>query len=201
MYFVSLGYDCSPAAALKGLEMRQWSLPLDWVETKGNTLYKVLLDDFAHYHKNIKLTNNKKRIVDYYGVEFPHDYPTIGGDDTEITEDWEKYSDVVDKKYQRRIERFRNIFLESGDKTVMVLFRGALHYAKTLKLILNSRYPNSKIIFIIATYEVGDTCILENHIIGCNPERNGGWNEPSIWKEGIDVAFSLETNDISQKCT
>lgn len=33
MKFVSLGYDCSPAFALRDLSLRPYALPFDWVQS------------------------------------------------------------------------------------------------------------------------------------------------------------------------
>jgi hypothetical protein len=191
--FVSLGYDCSPATVLKSLGYRKYSLPLDWVETKGNTLYNVLIDDFSNYHNRIKMSSDKKRIIDQYGVEFPHDYPTINKLNTEeniLVDDWKKYTPDIQEKYKRRIERFRNIFLNSNNN-VIVLFRGHSFYANKLKDILNMRYPQTNIFFVIATFETFYVRVLDNKIVMCNPEKNGVWNDVNAWNEAIETAKRL----------
>ena len=73
--YLSIGYDCSPAAALKGLKLREYALPFDWVVSNVNSLELCFSSDFNFFHKNLIFNNNKTRLIDSYGFQFPHDYP------------------------------------------------------------------------------------------------------------------------------
>ena len=64
--YISLGFDCSPAAALRGLNLREFALPFDWVRMKVDILIRCLKDDFKNFHKNLKFNYNKKMLVDHY---------------------------------------------------------------------------------------------------------------------------------------
>ena len=123
-----LGYDCSPASALKELKLREFALPFDWIVSTVIILEECFKDNFQKFHKNLKFNNINSRLIDEYGFEFPHDYPInytndadinytndvdINIDDVYIPEsqiinNYEDYYDIVLKKYNRRIERFKN---------------------------------------------------------------------------------------------
>ena len=75
--YIGLGSCCSPAAALRGLQLRNYALPFDWVVSSISALQTCIMDDFKSYHTHLYITNKRTRIIDKYGFEFPHDYPTI----------------------------------------------------------------------------------------------------------------------------
>lgn len=197
MYYVSLGFDCSPASALRNLNLRDFALPFDWVES-NYAHYEIILncitDDFRKFHKNIKLTRDSKRIIDAYGIQYPHDYPNTENiyskdeedhlyDEKQIVPNYADYTPKVLEKYARRIERFREIF--TGNIPIIVLYRGVYMNAQILKTRLESIYNRSDIVFVVATHE---QIYNDEKIICCNPEKNGGWNEAAIWLEAIELA-------------
>ena len=73
--YMSLGYDCSPAATLKNLNIRDEALPFDWVVSNLQILITCIEDKFNSYHKNLRFNQRKTRLIDSYGFQFPHDYP------------------------------------------------------------------------------------------------------------------------------
>ena len=44
--FLTIGYDCSPAAALRELNLRNEALPFDWVVSNISSLEKCFQDNF-----------------------------------------------------------------------------------------------------------------------------------------------------------
>ena len=70
-----MGYDCSPATALKSLGLREFSSPFDWVATDIDSIERCFADGFAGFHTNLKLNLNKTRLIDECGIQYPHDYP------------------------------------------------------------------------------------------------------------------------------
>ena len=121
--YLTIGFDCSPAAALRELNLREFALPFDWVVSNINVLQMCFETNFKYFHKNLKLNYNKTRLIDYYGFQFPHDYPFdsnniddskigegIFGEelDKQIIDNWSEYHEMVLEKYKRRIERFYN---------------------------------------------------------------------------------------------
>ncbi len=73
--FLTIGNDCSPAAALRDLNLRKFALPFDWIKINITHLEKCLEDNFINFHCNLKLNKNKSRLIDTYDFEYPHDYP------------------------------------------------------------------------------------------------------------------------------
>ena len=198
MYYVSLGYDCSPASVLRNLNLREFALPFDWVDTNHinhEIILNCITDDFRKFHQNIKLTPDGKRVVDAYGIQYPHDYPTTETisehfekmdvedhlyDEKQIVPNYADYTPKVLEKYARRIERFREIF--TGNRPITVLYRGFYVQAQHIKLILETIYHRNDIVFILATHE---KIFNDAKIICCNPDQNGQGNEAGIWLEAI----------------
>jgi len=200
--YISLGNDCSSARALKDLGLRTSAHPFDWTETSFDALEKCIRDDFKHFHKNINLNDTKQRLVDEYGIQYPHDYPQTQSPkytstdknlyaECTISEDYEKYTDQVLEKYGRRIERFRNTMSDKS-KPIIAFYRDTYDNAIKIKYLLESTYKRENIIIVVATKkpttEKGQGHIA---IIGCDPEQNNKWNETEIWAKSVERAKQI----------
>ena len=193
--YLTIGSGCSPAAALRDLKLREFALPFDWVVSNINTVQKCFETNFEHFHKNLVLNNKKTRLIDYYGFEFPHDYPlshmnnvenNIGegvfGEENDkfITEKWKDYYDIVLDKYNRRIERFKKIINDT--KPIIVLCRYTTKDVLQLQKIFTNYYKLNHIYFINSSNEVFENDKIKN----IYTEKNNNWNDVNIWKSGID---------------
>jgi len=192
--YVSFGYDCSPAATLRNLGIRDFALPFDWVESKLEYIYNCIEDNFNNFHCNLKLNKTETRVIDKYGFEFPHDYPFskdfceeklgdgVFGEDLQkkIIKNWNNYYDIVIKKYKRRIERFNHIFNDT--KPIIILCRGySVKNIKKFGYYLTNKYKKGNIYFVVSSNEK----FKNNMIITCNTEKNGKWNEDVLWNKAI----------------
>jgi len=200
--FLTIGYDCSTATALKNLNLRTAALPFDWVQSNINSIQLCFQDNFAKFHTNLKFNHSKTRLIDEYGFQFPHDYPfsdisnneTLGeGIFTEeknksIIEYWMDYYSIVKEKYDRRIKRFLNIVNDT--KPIIVLCRYNTCEVLILQKLFLKYYNNNNIIFINSSSEV----FSNTQIYNCYTEKNGIWNDISIWKEYIDMVIDLHKN-------
>jgi len=193
LQFITLGSDCSPASVLLSLKLRKFALPFDWVGIGTQQLCSVISNMFQGYHDN--LTISETCITDGYGVNFPHDYPTIEkkviNDEDEwipektIVSDWESHCSTVREKYSRRIERFNTIL--QSKHPLIALFRGHVHDAIEIRNILEIIYNKFNIVFIVATNETSSDPLL----ITCDPEKNGSWNDATIWNEAIQKGIEI----------
>jgi hypothetical protein len=200
--FLTIGYDCSTATALKNLNLRTAALPFDWVQSNINSIQLCFQDNFAKFHTNLKFNHSKTRLIDEYGFQFPHDYPfsdisnneTLGeGIFTEeknksIVEYWMNYYSIVKEKYDRIIKRFLNIVNDT--KPIIVLCRYNTCEVLILQKLFLKYYNNNNIIFINSSSEV----FSNTQIYNCYTEKNGIWNDISIWKEYIDMVIDLHKN-------
>jgi hypothetical protein len=205
--YLTLGNDCSPAAALRSLNLRVFALPFDWVVCNTSILESCFASNFEHFHKNLMFNINKNRLIDYYGIQFPHDYPlsdmnnieneTIGegviGEETGkiITDNWIKYYDVVLEKYSRRIERFKTIV--SDTKPIIVLSRYSTMEVFELQRLFMKYYKIDNIYFVNSSNEMFENDKIKN----IYTEQNNEWNDASIWKEGIDAVIKKYNDNIS----
>jgi len=193
-HFLTMGYDCSTASVLRGLELRPFALPFDWTESSITAITRCIQTNFADYHTGLYLNKRKTRLIDTYGFQFPHDYPTVNINDG-ITEDiiipnWKDHYDKNLEKYKRRIQRFLTIVHD--DKPIIILCR--YHNADILTLRkLFSQYYNKKNVFFVNTNS--DEIFLkidECYIKSCNTEINNVWNEGAIWKKNIEDIIEPE---------
>jgi hypothetical protein len=199
-HYVSIGYDCSTASVLRGLGLRPAALPFDWVESNVDALEKCIGDRFAHYHKGLRFNHSKTRLIDTYGFQFPHDYPTIDSQNTEvgecnfgesgkeIVENWMDYYDVVKAKYDRRIERFVSIFLDT--RPVIVLCRYSPSNVLRIQRLLMNTFQKKNIYFVNAYETMYETA----NIINIHPEIHNTWSDAEIWKQGILRMIQKITN-------
>jgi hypothetical protein len=201
---ITIGADCSPAAALRNLGMRVHALPLDWIVSSVDSLTQCFQDRFARFHTQLSLNETRSRLIDAYGFEFPHDYPhtsadgtpcsftevgegTIGEVTTEhITPEWRTYYPTVKAKYDRRIKRLLAILVDP--KPVLVLCRWRSHEVKQLKMMLALHFQKSNVYFVNSTREPNEKEFP--FIYNCFTEANGIWNQTEIWREGITAMAS-----------
>jgi hypothetical protein len=189
--YISVGSDCSPATALRILGIRKFALPFDWVVSPIKALEACFSNNFKQYHTGLYYNSTKTRLIDVYGFEFPHSYPTIIQDIGEpeeggfgencIVENWMDYHKDVLCKYERRIERFLNIM--NNPEPVIVVCRHYTSDVLKLQQLFIKYYNKENIYFVNSSREVFEN----DKIININTEKNGEWNELKIWKSGIDT--------------
>ncbi len=201
--FLTMGHDCSPAAALRNINLRVAALPFDWVVSSLNSIEKCFEDDFAKYHGNLNLNLSRTRLIDEYGFQFPHDYPlnnvdmsiekigegAIGEEHGKtIINDWYIYHEMVKDKYNRRIERFRKIV--NDPKPIIVLCRHSTNGVLHLQHLFLKHYKKSNIYFVNSSKEIFES----DKIINVDTEKNGEWNEACLWKQQIDKIINININ-------
>ena len=197
IHYISLGYDCSPAATLRALNIRDEALPFDWVVSNLKIIRDCIEDNFANYHCHLQFNAAQSRLVDKYGFQFPHDYPFnnnvyeethigdgVFGEEVQkkIINNWADYHPVALEKYARRIERMYNYLRD--DSPIIFLCRG--YDIQSIIAFINyilAKFNKSNIYFAVsAKYKY-----ISKQIIACDTEANGIWNESSIWQEAIDA--------------
>lgn len=188
--YIPMGYDCSPAAALINLGLRKMSLPFDWTQSTPELLIACIEDDFANFHRNLQLIHNGQRVMDGYGIQFPHEYPTVDNKivgvynnypENRIVDNYSDYTDDVLIKYARRINRLRD-FLKS-DAPIIILMRSSYGSACLMKNYIDKKY-NKNVIIILATKYVSASS--DNPlIICCDPEYQSVWNDKDVWEKAI----------------
>lgn len=188
MNYISLGSECSCAATLRHLGLRDYALPFDWISSDPIKIYTCIMDDFKGFHRNLTLNYKSTRLIDDYGLEFPHDYPTSSEEtnvgegvigEAKIIDDWEKCHDLVLEKYKRRIERFKTVFLSSTP--VIALYRGDPSDLYFFRSAFLEKYNKTNIIYVVSStvpYVSEDTIV-------CNTEESGKWNSSDIWSDAI----------------
>jgi len=170
--YLTLGYDCSPAAALRGMGLRMAALPFDWIVSEIRSMEICFSENFSRFHTGLHLNHSKTRLIDVYGFEFPHDYPVENEEDNTgsekcIVSNWGDYYDEIATKYKRRIARFLEIV--TSPNPVIVLCRQPVTFALQIKELLNKYYGKSNVIMITSTNMVSHI----PYIRACFTEKNG----------------------------
>lgn len=119
--FVGLGSYCESADILRSCGVRKAAFPFDWIlSTDGKKLIEIMDDDFSHFLEEAYLvpakSSNTVLLQTFYHMEFHHEGLWHGDPDV-LVQNREK----LIKKYQRRVERFRQLKDYQG-KVVFVRF-------------------------------------------------------------------------------
>ena len=126
--FVSLGSHCEAAVALNENDLRIRAFPFDWLLSSSHEQFISLIDnDFLFLTNEDYLIQNPvyPHVIEnnYYEIEFRHDWPFSDLVTTPLR--YREQLDALQKKYQRRIERFRQL-RECSKKVFFV--RAAFEY-------------------------------------------------------------------------
>lgn len=97
-YVVPFGHRCTSALAAKFARLRDFSLPLDWLDTAfPGKIQRVLENDFQDFIPPFYTGTNKNK----YDILFPHFNPNI---------------EFGIEEMNRRIDRFRNILQQKSSQ-------------------------------------------------------------------------------------
>ena len=164
MIIVPIGVDCGLSNLLKKYNLRQFSLPFDWIVSYGG-ISKIIQNDFKNF---LEYTNTNK-INKIYNLCFYHNI---------FPEDYEKMN--------RRINRLSNL-LNNTENDIIFFRKGhAFHHhdecfkhdlqlsndildAEELNNIIKNKYPTLKFKIIVAL--VCDTCFDKNKIYNYDNEN------------------------------
>ena len=120
--FVSLGSYCAPASLARSCGYRKAAFPFDWnICLDGEKLIEILDEDFAHFLNEDYLVPFGWATLMHtrYHLEFVHD----GSWDAENAS---LYLPLLQAKYKRRIERFKNLKNHRGK---VIFIRAAYIYS------------------------------------------------------------------------
>lgn len=191
-----MGYDCSPSSALKTLGLRHYSLPFDWVQSNIQSIKRCFEDGFAKFHTNLHFNQSKTRLIDEYGIEYPHEYPIVSfqpGPDLinediwfpenkadHIIDNWIVYYPEIKEKYNRRIERFKSILKQTDP--IIVLCRYDTLDVIELQNIFKTNFQKDNIYFVNSSAAI----FSNTRIMNVWTEKNQVWNDSDLWKTAID---------------
>ena len=147
-HFISLGYCCYLAKDLEAMGLRDASMPLDWTITSWSAVEKSFNDKFEGFLNYDSMYQFKSSPSIYknpdYGVDFYHDFNKTAPLASQI--------ESVQKKYDRRIERFFEciqsptlFFRYCADKEELLYIKN--NYDSVISMI-KSYNPLNEIVFI-----------------------------------------------------
>lgn len=156
---ISLGGRCTPAGMMRNLGLRKNAYPFDWMFSKFDALYKTIDDNFEKFldPATLQVAQDNRIVINSYGLEFVHDFPTIYSsaslNDSEthgwatIRDDWRQFIQPIGEKYNRRIERFKQI-LTSQEQIFLIRYGLNKNEAIKLRDLLKLRYPSAQFTLI-----------------------------------------------------
>ena len=176
--FVSLGSYCAPASLTRTCGLRKAAFPFDWnIALDGEKLIQILNERFEHFL-------NLEYLVPFgpaallntrYHIEFVHD-------GTWEKQDFVVYMPVLQSKYKRRIERFKNLknhqgkvfFLRSGyinsvdDKNRFYKIEENIEiseeHALRLHAALRDFFPTLNFCLVIINNHEDESVVLEKRV-------------------------------------
>ena len=207
--FIPFGMNCAPATGLRNLKLRDFALPFDWVRSTPESLAAVVEDDFKHFHEGLELSECKKYVIDSYGIQFPHDYPTqkqaIPSDASEdenviediLVDEWRESIPINKEKYARRIERFLSIM--TSDEELVLLTTCQLKDIQGFSHLFYRKYGKTNMMYVVLSDEViseeEKQAYFHKGICLCDPEtvwvdENENWfidpeEQNLLWKSAI----------------
>jgi hypothetical protein len=194
---VSLGASCTTAISLRDYGLRNAAYPLDWNVTSYQALCEVLERDFDGYLDDVSPNPTSEGFdwgfVNKYGIVHLHDIPPTDfvGDFTvegpmhlgPLRPDWKKYLPEVQKKYNRRIQRFRNLCNINKKVYFMRHENLSKQQACTLRDIIQKTYPKLDFtLIIIANIPSYATQWGEKNIRSYYIQPTNAWNDPIMWE-------------------
>jgi hypothetical protein len=186
--YISLGGDCMPAINLRQLGLRKEAYPFDWVLLHNDTIATFLLNDFENYHSNLIMNWNRWIKNLYHEIEFPHDY------DTTTDDGWRDQIPSVTEKYQRRIERFRNLMKK--DTPLIVCMSYNMYMSRLIRQLIKEKYNRQNIYYIVKFKDeelVEDDNIFPAVVKGKKYSLEE-WNAPEIWLPAIERVRKIINN-------
>ncbi|MCX5921919.1 MAG: DUF1796 family putative cysteine peptidase [Candidatus Dependentiae bacterium] len=217
---IPIGTHCSAAAAIKGLNLRQVSLPLDWIVSSFAGLYQAFNDDFAHFleKSSLRIRGDQQGIVDYYGFQFVHDFPTttqtikpsIDGSQEDvavlvsqgkISPHYMDFYDEITSKYARRIKRMYEFC--NGDEQVFFIRHFGMNKQQAIAFrdLIENKFPSLDFILVV----VSPVRSQENDwnlpkIRNFYLDDRQVWNNPTEW-ERIYKALGLSVQNATRSIT
>ena len=204
---IGLGEVCTVAAALQRFELRNAAYPFDWIISHYPSLISVLENDFQDFldPEYLSVRDDNKGIINKYGLVFVHDFPTnhyvgdVETQDNPIAEsvlhpDWIRFLPEVQRKYERRIQRLRDIV--NSDKKVYFIRHGGIRSAQeacVLRDILKKLYPTLDFTLVIVGYDSSFAQPWgEHNIRNYYLSMAQAWNDVAEW-ERIFIDLNLIT--------
>jgi hypothetical protein len=196
IFYLSFGLDPTCMDVIHELKLHTVSTPFDWVVSTPKSIYHSIMDNFNSFHTGVRYYS-KSRVIDKYGFIFPRDYPTTvqknAGkydifSENPIVPNWREYENGVLEKYKLRANNFISVM--QSDSPCVFLYRGEPEDIIQYKLLIKNIYKKENVAFVVASSEenINEYYLDEPYIFVCHPEKNGNWNEISVWKEAIERA-------------
>jgi hypothetical protein len=159
---ISLGDACGPVLMLRDLKIRTEAFPFDWIQSPFDAFYKALVSDFAFFLTDLTMRPDKQGVIDHYGFNFTHDWPTIHDPhinpltsdfigNCQLFNEWEKALPLVREKYHRRIERLKQMCL--GRNKIIFIRSGSFSRPKEEALMIrdffSKKYPTLEFLLVV----------------------------------------------------
>lgn len=214
---ISLGYDCTIAGTLRSLHLRKAAYPFDWMYSDFNALYNAIADDFQHFldPSTLRVGDDNRTIIDYYGLSFVHDFPTIHDNvamnDSElhpwakIRDDWQQFIEPMREKYLRRIDRLINDLMGT-EPIFLIRYEMKKNESIRLRELLIHRYPhlNFTLVAINTSHEAkldwGLDKIKNFHVRGHPSKFLSDWkeifNNPGFHFTSVRDSMEIQDKDM-----
>lgn len=204
---ISLGSSCSPALNLRKLKLRYHAYPFDWLISPTHSLINALNDDFKYFLTDLTIHPNKKGVIDHYGFQFMHDWPSLDeaehdvieteffGGVTDLHEAWQEALPLVREKYKRRFKRLNEICNTYKGLVLFIRSDDPPEYAIPLRDLLRKKYPTLNFILVLCAHN--DTHKKPWNIEGIRNFYMPSSYDTELWKRMFkQLGFYFKPTDI-----
>lgn len=184
--YISLGPDCNSSIAVRNLQLRKNAYPFDWVVAPANAIISILENDFSGYHTNVHMNWNGW-VKNQYEIEFPNDFTKECGDD------WVNQHPAMIEKYDRRIQRFRDLM--NAENPLVIFLGHSMPDVLNIKKKIQEKYNRPNIYFIVKT---GDRAEDDNVFHMFEPTdsfTSNEWNDSELWRPTVEKVQKIIENN------
>jgi hypothetical protein len=185
---LSIGGDCASASALRISGLRKAAYPFDWIVSPFSSVYQAFKDDFKHFLEtaSLHIRSDNHGIIDYYGFQFVHDFPTIENNDTNsihtetvLSNNWAEAIPEIQTKYNRRINRLRSV-LHGTEPVVFVRRTNDKKQVIAFRSLIKNLYPQLSFLILVAESFM-DTNWHEENVKNFYVNDSIKWNNIDDW--------------------
>lgn len=155
---ISLGCNCTSAGQLDNENIHYATFPFDWCITPVESIIKCINNDFNDFFliENLKYAGEGNKVLEsLYNLAIVHDFPFqhIGGFTFASTQEFKElimnHYDMVQAKFLRRIERFKQLSRYQGKMYFIRSLDITKHQAIELLEALNNRFRDQDFLLVV----------------------------------------------------
>ena len=172
---VNMGGDCQAAYYLRKYDLRKEAFPFDWIRSYNfEGICRLFENNFNYLLDPAYLRYEGYRIVHtLYGIEFVHDFPTVGS--AQVVAQENDYAGTIVPNYLDFLDAMKHKFYTRIDRLVKAIKSGELIY-----FFRSDIGPAQAKIFVDLIKRKYPECNFKLVIIHSDPAVKYKWSVPNV---------------------